>query len=415
MSITVANLITNLDTNISDTSTDRISTAERYQALTEATVWLQEELQNDHSIDTYNLNYYDTVHEYKVTSAIADLLGSADLRRSEQFQDHSFAHKSSRELAEEIGQSFEESSFAIERRDGNAYLEVNHYSRYTAFGISDFDALTDGGGTWAVDAVNSDATNLTVDTAEYLYGNASLNFDATVAQSGNNRATIINSTLSSLDLSGYINLASFIMEVYILDVTNFSSVSLFWGSSSTAYWSNTVTTDINGNAFVNGWNRVKFDWNTATKTSTPNEAAITYIRIDFNYAVGQANTTDFRVDYLRIVRPEVLRFYYTSWAVGQVSAADSTKIYAFTAQTNVPFFSGQYDQYKFAVAHKAAALLFWSPLRLQSQASAEEKQAGDQLKRVRRIVPKSANPEVKSFKVNGVSFRRRDVRRRRQR
>lgn len=406
MAITIADIQTNLNTYIGDTSTDRISAAERLQAITEATVWLQEELQNDHSIDTYALSYFDTVHEYKVTTAVADLLQSADLRRNEFHQGDSFAHKSSREMAVEIGQGFEESSFAIERRDGGAYLEVNHTSTYLAKIITNFDSITDGGGTWAVDSTNSDATNLTVDSAEFRYGNASLNFDATVAQSGNNRATIINSTLSSINLSDYINLSSFIMEVYVLDVTAFSSVSLFWGSSATAYWSSTVTTDINGNAFVNGWNRVKFDWATATKTSTPDETALTYIRIDMNYTGGQANTTDFRVDYLRVVRPEILTFYYTSWAVGQTSASVSTKIYAFTATTNVPFFSGQYDQYKFAVAHKAAAILFMSPLRLQSQSIGEQQQADAQIKRLRNIIPKSANPELHSFKINGVSFRK---------
>lgn len=412
MSITINEIQTNLNTYLGDTSTDRISAAERLQAITESVIWLQEETQNDHTIDTYTLNYFDTVHSYKVTTAVADLLQSADLRRSEDLQTYSFANKSSRELADEIGQGFDESSFSIERRDRNAYLKINHWSRYTAQVISDFEATSDGGGTWAVDSTNSDATNLTVDNAEFIHGNGSLNFDITVSQSGNNRATLTNSTLTSLDLTDYNDLASWIMGVYIPDVTYITSVTLFWGSSSTAYWSLTSTTDINGNAFVNGWNTVKFDWASSTKTSTPSVSAVTYMRIDVNYGASQPDDTDFRVDYLRLVRPEVLTFYYTSWSVGQTSAADTTKIYAFAATTNVPYFSGQYDQYKFAVAHKAASLLYMSPLRLQSQAIAEEAEALKQLKRVKRIVPKSSNPEVHSFKPIGISFRRRDSRRR---
>lgn len=410
MSITIAEIQTNLNTNLGDSSTDRISAAERLQAITESVTWLQEELQNDHSIETYSLPYFDTIHEYKVTTAVADLLSSADLRRDESHQNYSTAHKSSRELAEEIGQGASEFSFAIERRDGNSYLIVNLDSRYRAKTISDFDSTDDGGRTWAVDDTNSDATNLTVDNAEYKHGNGSLNFDVDVSQSGNNRATIINSTLNSMDLTDYEDLASFIMEVYVPDVTYFSSVSLFWGSSSTAYWSSTVTTDINGNAFVNGWNTVKFDWSSSTMTSTPDVTAITYGRIDLNYTGSQIDDTDFRIDYLRLVRPETLKFYYTSWAVGTSSAG--AKIYAFTATTDIPFFSGQYDQYKYAVGHKAASILFMSPLRLQAQALGEEKLAVEQLKRVRRIIPKSSNPEVKSFKLGGINLRRRTSRRR---
>jgi hypothetical protein len=407
MAITLADIQTNLNTYLGDASTDRISAAERYQAITEATTWLQEETQNDHTIDTYDLNYFDTVNEYKVTTSIADLLEGADLRREPQLQFESFTRKSSRELAEEIGQAFGESSFAIERRDRNAYLVVNHASRYTARVISSFESTEDGGGTWAVDATNSDATNLTEDATWSTDGAGCLNYDLTVAQSGNNRGTVQNSTLDELDLSDDENLSSFILDVYIPDVTYVTGYTMYWGSSTTAYWSLTSTTDINGNALVTGKNTIKFTWSSATKTLTPDVEAIDFIRIDVNYSASQANATDFRIDRLRLVRPEILKFYYTSWAVGEVSAADSTEILAFTATTNVPYFSGQYDQYKYAVAHKAASILFTSPLRLNNQSLAEEKLAVQQLQRVKKLIPVSKTPEMKSFKVRGISFRRR--------
>lgn len=413
MAITIANIITNLDTYLGDSSTDRISQAERFQAITEAVTWLQEETQNDHTVDTYTLNYFDTINEYEVTSEVADLLSSADLRRAGDLQTQSFAHKSSRELAEEIGQSFGEPSFAIERRNGDTFLIINSPSKYAAKTISNFESDEDGGGTWTVDTTNSDATNLTEDSTWSTNGYGSLNFDIDVSQSGNNRATIYNDGLDDLDLSDDEDLSYFVLDVYIPDVTYVTGYTLYWGSSSTAYWSLTQTTDINGNALVNGKNTLKFAWSSATSTNSPDVTAINYIRIDVNYSASQTDDTDFRIDYLRLVRPEELTFYYTSWAVGQTSAVDTTKIYAFSATTNVPYFSGQYDQYKFAVAHKAAAILFMSPLRLTNQSSAEEKQANDQLRRVKKIVPKSANPELKSFKVNGIRFNRRDIKRRR--
>lgn len=408
MAVTVANLITNLDTYIGDASTDRISQAERFQLLTEATTWLQEELGNDHMVKTYSLSYYDNVHYYKITAAVASLLEGADLRRKEEDHTYSFAHKSSRELAEEIGMQHTESSWAIERRDSNWYLAVNHQSKYIPTLVASFDSLTADGGTWAADTTNSDATNVTADTNELKTGSASINFDVDVSQSANNRATISNSSLNSKDLSDFEDLGAWVFWIYVPDATEFTGVTLYWGSDSSNYWSATVTTDVNGASWADGWNRVAILWNNATKTSSPDVDAIDYIRIDFNYGAGQGDDTDFRIDDLTIVRPETLTFFYTSWYVG--TNTGGTDISAFSATNDVPFFSGQYDQYKYAVAHKAASLAFFGPLRNREDGSSQEVEAIKALNRARKIIPASVTKEVKSFKVQGINFRRRRVR-----
>lgn len=403
MAITISSIQTNFNTYLGDSSTDRVSDAERLQYFTEATSWLSEELGNEHSIETYVLNYLDSVHKYKITTAVADLLIGADLRREEGFHTEAFTRKSPRELAEDIGQGSGESSWAVERTDGDSYLVVNHSSRYSAKLISGFDSTTDGGGTWALDASTADGNNLTVDTNEFKQGTGSLNFDVTVAQSGNNLATLSNSTLTSLDLSDYENLATFSLWVYIPAITNFTSVTLYWGSSSTAYTSLVKTTDINGSAFVIGWNQLTFDWSSGTVTSTPDFSAVDYIRIDFNYGAGYSNATDFRVDNLILVRPEKLTFHYVSWNVGTNSGG--TALTAFTATTDIPFFSGRYDQYKYAVAHKAASLAFLN-LRLRQEALDENNLAEQSLDRYTKIFESSKVREQNSFKVKGVSFGR---------
>lgn len=404
MAVTVASIITNFDSYIGDTSNDRVSAAERLQYITEATVWLQEELGNDLQNATHTLNYFDTVHKYKVTSSIADLLEGADLRRGESDQMYSFAHKSSRELAEEIGQGDTESSWAIERHDSNAYLVVNHISKYGARTISDCDSLTSGGGTWALDTTNGDGTNLTIDVNEFKQGSASFNFDADVSQSGNNKVEIYNDDLDELDLSDYEDLASFIFWVYIPDTTEFSSITLYWGSDTSNYWSATVTTELNGAAWADGWNRVKVNWADATATSSPDESAITYMQVDFNYTGSQIDDTDFRLDDILICRQEKLTFHYLSWYVGTdtTGATDRT---AFSATTDIPFFSGQYDQYKYAVAHKAAAIAFQN-LRLLQEAQYEQAEAERILDRVRTFIPSSRTPETKNFKIRGVNLTR---------
>jgi hypothetical protein len=404
MAVTVSSIQTNFNSYIGDSSTDRISAAERLQYMTEATVWLQESLENDLQNATYPLNYYDTVHRYKVNTSIADLLEGADLRRAEREHDITFTHKSAREIAEEIGQEATEPSWSVERYDGNKYLLINYQPKYRAKTISNFDSTSAGGGTWELDATNGDGTNLETDTVEYKQGNASLKFDADVSQSVNNKVILSNTTMDSLDLSEYEDLAAFLLWVYIPETTNFSSITLYWGSSTSAYWSATVTTDMDGSAFTDGWNRIRVNWSDASMTSSPDVTAIDYFQIDLNYTGSYVDDTNFRVDELLLARPEKLTFHYIGWYVG--TDTSGTDITAFSATTDIPYFSGQYDQYRYAVAHKAASLAF-ADLRLSEESEDHQEEAARILERAKMIIPSSKNPESKSFKVRGINLTRR--------
>lgn len=404
MAVTLASLITNLNTYIGDSSTDRVSDAERYQYLTEATIWLQEMLGNEHQDVTYSFDYYDTVHYYNVTSILPDLTEAVDLRRDVGENYEQFIYKSGKELAVEIANKDMEPSYTIERHDKKAFLGVNFRPWRRANQISSLESLTADGGTWAVDAVNSDALNLEVDNIEYKQGNGSLKFDIDVSQSGNNRATIINTGITTRDFSSLEDLAAWFFWVYIPDVTYFSSVTLYWGSDSSNYWSGTATTDYNSEAFVDGWNRVKIDWRTATQTLSPDATAIDYIRVDFNYSASQGDEQNFRIDDLKLIMPEHMTFYYTTWNVGNNNAGAG--ISAFTATNDVPFFSGQYDAYRYAVAHYAASLAFYN-LRLSDDAEKEENKAIQAYIRQKKMFPTSKVQETRSFRPVGVNFRRR--------
>ena len=404
MSLTAATLITEVNTIVGDSSTDRISTAERLQSISEATIWVQEELANDLQNYTYSVDYYDTINYYKVTSDIADLLEGGDLRRSKELQDFSFTHKSSRELAEDIGQSSSESSWTIERRDTDTFLGINHFSEHTAKQVAGFNSLTADGGTWTIDETNSDATNLTIDSEEFEEGTACLNFDLDVSQSANNRATIINSTYNSSNWAEYEDLAAHILRAYVPDVTNFTSFTVYWGTDSSNYWSATTTTDIGGAAWADGWNRFKVNWADATATGTPDEEDIGWLRVDFNYGAGQGDDTDFRLDDWKVVRPEELTYHYITYKVGVDNTG--TDIFKFSATTDVPYFSGMYDNVIYPVAHKAASLIFKN-LRLKEESVDEYNEATQALKRLRKLIPSSRVPETKNFKIFGVNFNRR--------
>lgn len=402
MSITVASIQTPYNTYIGDSSTDRVSAAERLQYITEATIWLQTQLDNDHSIRTYSVSYYDTINYYKINSAISDVLESNALRRATTELDNDLTRKDARQIAIDIATDSPESSYALERRDGNLYLAINHDSKYGALQVTSFDSLTNVGGTWAADTTNSDATNVAINEVDGSNGTVGcLSFDVDVSQSGNNRATIYNDDLNDEDLSDDKDLSVWLLDVKFPDVTYISSVTFYWGSSSTDYYSVTQTTNYDGSSFIADWNTLKFTWLGATVTGTPDDDAINYIRIDVNYGASQADATSFKLDNLRLVRPETLTLHYTSWNVGTNSSGTQLKV--FGATTDIPYFSSQYDQYLYAVAHKAASLTFRA-LRLSNEADKEEIEALNEMNRVRKVIPKSRPAELKNFKVKGIRF-----------
>ena len=404
MSLTVLQIQNELNSAIGDTSTDRITAAERLQAISEGCIWAQEELANDLQNYTFSLDYFDTVNYYKVTSDIADLLEGADLRRTKDKQNQAFAHKSPREVAEDIGGGSSESSWTIERRDGDTFVGVNHFTDKTAITVSNFGSLTANGGTWAVDATNSDATNLTVDSVEFQNGTASLNFDVDVSQSANNRATILNSDYNDANWSGNEDVGSHIIRAYLPSITS-NTFTVYWGSDSSNYWSATVTTDLGGSAFAVGWNRFKVDWSDATATGSPDATAITYLRIDFNYGAGQGDDTDYRIDDWILANPEELTYHYLSWKVG-TDTTGATDLFKFAATTDIPYFSGMYDNVMYPVAHKAASIIFRN-LRLFNESQFEEQEALKSIKNIKKLIPSSRIPETRNFKVLGLKFGRR--------
>ncbi len=406
MAVTTANLITTLDSYTGDASTDRVTQAERLDALTEAVVWTQEstgmELQNF----TYDFNYYDTVHTYNVTSILSDIIMASDLRRMEGENNKTFNFTSGKQISEDIANGSTESSFTIERYDRKAYIVVNHDSKYQARKISGFENTTDGGGTWTLDSSTSDAVNLTVDSVNFNEGNASLKFDADVSQSGNNKIGIYNSTLTSLDLTEQAYLSGVFVDIYFPAVTYISSVTITWGTDTSNYWSATATTDAFGASFAaSKWNKIKVTWdNTTTTTGTPDYTDVAYFKIEINYTGSQADQTGYGIDNLMIVRPEKLKLHYLSTYVGRDTGGSSIQL--FGATTDTPYFSGLYDQMKYAVAHYAAGIIFEN-LRLGNEAEQQFQKASAALLRVSKMIPSSKQTETRSFKPMGINFTRR--------
>ncbi len=139
--------------------------------------------------------------------------------------------------------------------------------------INQIEAIATNG-TWAVGGT---ASSLSANNSNFVQGAGSLQFNTTVGA-----AYLENSTMTAVDLSTVANQASFFTWVYIPTGTSLTSVNLRIGSSSANYYTATVTTNQQGNAFANGWNLCQFAWSGMTTTGSPSSSALDYARITLN-------------------------------------------------------------------------------------------------------------------------------------
>jgi len=158
-----------------------------------------------------------------------------------------------------------------------------------------------GNGTWAVGGTGS---NLEVNNSNFAQGSGSLEFDMTVGA-----GYIENSTMTAVDLSEVENQSSFFVWVYVPTGSNLTSVNLRIGSSSTNYYTATVTLAQQGTAFANGWNLCQFVWSSMTVTGSPDSTVLDYARVTLNM-IG--TNTAVKVNGLNCILGTVLAYSYYS-------------------------------------------------------------------------------------------------------
>lgn len=159
-----------------------------------------------------------------------------------------------------------------------------------------------GNGTWAATGTGS---NLQVDNVNYVTGGASLEFDVTTGA-----AILTNSTFTAIDMTGHVGQASVFLWLYVPNASNLTSVKLRIGSSSGAYYEKTVTAAAPANAFVSGWNLLRFDLTGLTPTGSPTLTSYRYAQITVN---ATANNAGYRVDNLISQLPTLYEMEYYSF------------------------------------------------------------------------------------------------------
>jgi len=183
---------------------------------------------------------YDNVFDYSLPSdfkTIADLNPQANA---------DFANNSSlnRTYSREFINRKKNNQFSIVWRDAVQFLRFSRYIKAPVV-IDKADSLTENG-TWSV---GGNASNLSLDTINYIAGNGSL----------------------KCDVSSPGALVNVIIRI---------------GNDSSNYFSKTVTAG-HFEAFKQGWNLLRFDFNTATETGSVNMASIDYVRVTTTYNTNQ--------------------------------------------------------------------------------------------------------------------------------
>lgn len=151
-------------------------------------------------------------------------------------------------------------------------VRINAIELNTGISINQANAYNGNGTFVAGTNVSSVATNnqLTTDG-----GSGSVQF--TINQTGVNPSTavITNTTGSAVDLTTHFNNADEFFSFYIPTASGMTSIRYQFGTNSSNYYdSGAITTDMMGNAFVNGWNTVKVPFSSFTTVGTPTVSSV---------------------------------------------------------------------------------------------------------------------------------------------
>ena len=200
---------------------------------------------------------------------------------------------------------------AIDTRDFVRKLLISKPIDDDELGVDPLDSVGDWTGF-------GDGGTLTADSDNYVKGNASINWD--INADAGTTAGIVNDSLDDFDVSEYKGTGSAFVWAYITSATNLTNFILRVGSSSSAFYYITVTTNSEGNAFEAGWNLIRFDFVNKATTGTPDDDACDYVAIYMTKDAAKVSETDYRFDNLVFKRGDHYNVHYYSKYPWQTSA-----------------------------------------------------------------------------------------------
>lgn len=244
---------------------------------------------------------YSHIHNYV---APADLKGDNKIIDLRPYSNRSTDDDNEQRFGMEFDIRKDENTFAIEVINGVKTLRLSKdVSPHTT--LATLDSLTIG----QTITGSGDVENLTTNSFDYLAGNASVQFGLD-GLTGTGTIQIVLPTAADLD--DLEDIAALFGALKWPDVSRFTSMELRWGSDTSNYWSQTITTPHDRTAFLNNvWSIFRGDWSSATETGTPDASAVNTFSLVFTYTTGAA-IANIRLDNITISKGKPYEVVYYS-------------------------------------------------------------------------------------------------------
>lgn len=161
-------------------------------------------------------------------------------------------------------------------------IRINAVELNTGISINQANAYN-GNGTFVAGSNVSGVTTNNQYTTDG--GSGSVQFNIIQTGIAGSVATITNTTGVGVDLTAQYNNADQFFAIYLPNAAGVTSIDYKFGTNSTNYYdSGSITTDMMGNTFVNGWNFIKIPWATFTIVGSPTLTNIgPYLSIAITY------------------------------------------------------------------------------------------------------------------------------------
>jgi len=228
-------------------------------------------------VQTMASPFFDNVNDY---SLVSDFKRAIDLRPQSSRINRPGRSIYSETSARQFLTRLDQNSFNIKWNSMVRSLRAQRLLGGNVATMDTFDSITD----WTA---NVDASGIYKEVLNFVEGNASMGFNLDGATGA---ANIENSAGTVTDLSANLYQDSSFLYFYIPVgfASRFTNFDLSRGSSSSAYKRVTATTKVDGTAFTDGWNFIRFNWSTATTTGSPDDTKNTYRRLGVVYTTGTA-------------------------------------------------------------------------------------------------------------------------------
>lgn len=204
-------------------------------------------------------------------------------------------------------------SISIDDFNGTRVLKINSVVNSNSLTIAELDSLVSGSSDGTEWQSFGDAESLNRDSDDYIKGAGAIKFN--ISSAGGTTAGIQHSAINSFDITEYLGgTSSFFLWVKINSITNLTNYTLRFGTSSSNYYSKTVTTQADGTSFINGWNLLKFDISSYSTVGTPTNTDIKYFAIFMTKTSGKVSESDYKFDWLTIKKGVISNVkYYTKY------------------------------------------------------------------------------------------------------